>query len=175
MAVRPSLYLVTGIPGAGKTTVSRLLAQRFGRGVHIEADELQGLIVCGALWPDQEPRDEALGQLALRAKNAAMLAANFLDAGFTVVIDDIIIGKDRLGIYERHLGDRSLKLVVLAPPVEIALARDEHRGYKRVGERWAHLDAQQREKLGDAGMWIDTASLNPEETVEAILNPASAE
>ena len=104
---------------------------RIDRGVCIEADALQGLIVRGALWPDEAPRDEALRQLNLRAKNAPMLAANFFDEGFTVVIDDVIIGKDRLSVYERHLGARALNLVVLAPPpLEIALARDERRGYR---------------------------------------------
>ena len=71
-------YLITGIPGAGKTTVSRLLAQRFPLAAHIEADRLQELIVSGSLWPDQEPREEAMRQLRLRARNAALLAESFL-------------------------------------------------------------------------------------------------
>ena len=174
VAAEPRVFLVTGIPGAGKTTVARLLAERFERGVCIEADALQGLIVRGALWPDEAPRDEALRQLELRARNAAMLAANFFDAGFTVVVDDVIVGRDRLAIYERELGSRPLRLIVLAPPLEVALARDESRGTKRVGDRWAHLDAEQREKLGDTGLWLDTANLTPEQTVDACLADADS-
>ena len=165
----PKVVLLTGIPGAGKTTVSKALAARFERGVAIEGDWLQEIIVSGGLWPDEDPRDEADRQLTLKAQNAATLADRFADAGFLAVIDDVIPGTHRLGIYLSALEARPVAFVVLAPPLEVALARDESRGYKEVGETWAHLDAEIREKLDGVGLWLDTRDLSVDETVDAIL------
>ena len=95
LSAAPLAIVVTGIPGAGKTTVARLLAQRFALAAHIEADQLQQMIVAGGLWPDEEPRDEAYRQLALRARNGALLAASFVGAGFTAVLDGRPLGVPR--------------------------------------------------------------------------------
>jgi dephospho-CoA kinase len=46
----PCIIVVTGIQASGKSTVSRLLAQRFAHGVHVEADALQHMIVSGGEW-----------------------------------------------------------------------------------------------------------------------------
>src|SRR5437016_14382762 len=90
---QPALIVVTGIMAAGKSTVARLLAQRFERGVHIEADVLQRMIVSGAVWVSEpgEPRGEAAGQLRLRLANLCLLGRSFFASGFTVVLDDIIL------------------------------------------------------------------------------------
>jgi len=52
--VQNRIILVTGIQAAGKSTVSRLLAERFARGVHVEGDVLQHMIVSGSAGV-QEP------------------------------------------------------------------------------------------------------------------------
>src|SRR2546422_4312804 len=62
-------WLITGIPGAGKTTVARLLAERLERAVVIEGDLLQGWIVSGNVWPGQEPAAESSRQIHLNMRN----------------------------------------------------------------------------------------------------------
>src|SRR2546423_1557565 len=99
------------------------------------------MIVSGGRWPHEGMDEEARAQLELRARNAGLLAASFFDAGVVPVIDDIVVGPERLAIYRRALGDRPLQLVVLAPPVVVALERDRMRPEKQVGDQWAHLDA----------------------------------
>ena len=162
-------FLITGIPGAGKTTVARRLAQRLPRAAHIEADRLQEWIVSGGLWPDQEPAQEAMRQLRQRAGHAARLANSYHAAGFLPVIDDVVVGRERLDLYRRQVSARPLGVVVLAPPLATVLERDRGRGYKRVGARWAHLDAEQRATLAGEGLWLDTGDMTPEQAVDEIL------
>jgi adenylylsulfate kinase-like enzyme len=66
---RQRLIIVTGIQAAGKPTVSRLLAERFSRGVHVEGDVLQKMIVSGnkgVQEPDQAASWRSLGNLSGR-------------------------------------------------------------------------------------------------------------
>ena len=46
----PEIWLITGIPGAGKSTVARLLAESFERAAYIEGDVLRGFVVSGGAW-----------------------------------------------------------------------------------------------------------------------------
>jgi predicted kinase len=168
----PAIIVITGIMAAGKSTVAHLLAQRFARGVHVEADVLQRMIVSGGEWVQQpgEPAGEAARQLRLRLKNMCLLGISFFQAGFTVVLDDIILG-GRWQELQEELEGYPFSLVVLAPSVdEVVQQRDRQRSKLPLGETWAsYLDDAFRSTMTGVGHWIDTSHQTPEQTVEQIL------
>ncbi|MBI2761153.1 MAG: zeta toxin family protein [Chloroflexi bacterium] len=170
-AATPTIIAVTGIQAAGKSTVARLLARRFERGVHVEADTLQHMIVSGGAGVGEpgQPAGEAERQLRLRLKHMCLLGRSFFDAGFSVVLDDIIIG-DRWAQLQDGLDGYPFSLVVLAPGVEEVLERDHTRAKNTIGAAWArYLDRELRTTMAGIGIWIDSSGQSPDETVEEIL------
>ncbi len=138
------ITLISGIPGAGKTTISRLLAASWPRSVHLEGDRIGAeFIVNGRVDPGAEPADESERQLELRRRNTSLLADSFADSGFTVVIDDVILWPGGLRLYQRLLRSRPLRFVVLAPDLDVVAVRDAGRD-KHFFEVWKHLDADLR-------------------------------
>src|SRR5829696_4834971 len=153
-----AIVAVTGVQAAGKSTVARRLAARFGRGVHVEADALQRMIVAGAVSVTEpgEPAGEAAQQLRLRLRNMCLLGASFYEAGFSVVLDDIIIG-ERWAQLQEDLAGYPVTFVVLAPSVEAVIERDRARGRRTLAEGWArYLDGELRRTMRGVGLWIDS-------------------
>src|SRR5258706_15483689 len=87
------VLLISGVPAAGKTTVSEIVARRLPRSALIHGDQIQNLVISGRRRPNEEPPFEADQQLRLRDRNMAALANNFVDGGFLTVIDDVFVYK----------------------------------------------------------------------------------
>lgn len=119
--------LLTGAPGAGKSTVTRLVAQALTRSALLDAHSIGRMAVGGYVWPLGEPADEAAAQVRLVNANVCALAANFADAGFTPVIDWVVPDSQQLETYREVLTSHRLLLVVLDPGSAVCRHRNENR------------------------------------------------
>lgn len=165
---------MSGTQGAGKSTVARRLAERFERGAWVSVDALQKMIVAGGRWPEGgEMSAEAERQLRLRLKHACLLAASFVDAGITAVVDDIVIG-GRVEDLMRELAGRRFAFVMLTPRLAVVRAREAGRG-TQLWEQWEWLDDVVRTGTPRIGLWIDNSDQTPDETVDEILRRARGE
>ena len=168
--VRP-VVLITGISAAGKSTVADLLARRFDRGVHVKGDVFRRMVVSGRDERFTEGAEEAWRQLRLRYHLGAATANAFHDAGFAVVVQDVIIGAV-LADYVAAITARPLVVVVLAPHLEAVAKREAERpkvAYRDAKEM-STLDYALRNDTPNLGLWLDTSDQTPGQTVETILD-----
>ncbi len=147
--------------GAAKSTVARLLAARFERGVHVDGDVFRRSIVSGRVATTLDPPPAALQQLRLRYRLAAAAADEYFRAGFTVVLEDVVAG-ELLGEYRTLIRSRPCHVVVLLPSVEAAAARASSSEDDGLYEAFATATPR-------VGVWLDSSNQTPEQTVEEIL------
>ena len=114
-----SLLVVTGPPGAGKTTVARVLVQRFERSALIEGDAFFAFLERGAV-PPWLP--EANDQNTVVTEAAASAAGRYASGGFATVYDGVV-GPWFLPTFAAATGLQRLDYVVLLPSVEQCVAR----------------------------------------------------
>ncbi|MGW3458533.1 AAA family ATPase [Streptomyces olivaceoviridis] len=183
------VVLVTGVMAAGKSTVAQRLAEALPRAAHVRGDAFRRMIVSGRA--EYGPGDdgehvarsggeqasgaggEAVAQLRLRYRLSAATADGYAAAGFTAVVQDVVLG-EHLRAYVGLVRTRPLHVVVLAPGAAEVAAREAGRAKTGYGGGWtvAALDEELRLRTPRIGLWLDTSGWTPKETVEAILTDA---
>lgn len=165
----PAVVLISGIMAAGKSTVAQLLARQLPRAVHLRGDLFRRMVVTGRADMTAQSAAEAWRQLRLRYDLAALVADRYAEAGFTVVLQDVVLGADLPAMVER-IRHRPLAVVVLAPRAEVVAARERDRPKNGYGD-WpvADLDAEFRADTPRIGLWLDTSEQSPAQTVDEIL------
>ncbi|NBD24465.1 AAA family ATPase [Paenibacillus glycinis] len=173
---KPILYLISGPPGAGKSTTSRAIAERLGRSAMIDGDDIYHLVVSGNRSPWESPF-----HVGLMWRNIAALARHFADAGHDVVINYVIFRAD-IERFKAELGDGwlrrvTLKFILLTAAEEELRRRDAERTPElRMGERCGIVLRELLADHGaDAGHRLDTTALALEQAVEEIIGGARFE
>lgn len=121
------ILIVSGPPGAGKTTVARRLAETSAvPAVHFHTDDFYGAIRSGFIPPWLT---EAHPQNAVVTRAIVAAAAEYAAGGYLVVVDGVV-GPWFLDVHRqsaRRLGV-ALDYVVLRPDRATAVARDREAG-----------------------------------------------
>ncbi|MDV6373299.1 AAA family ATPase [Deinococcus arenicola] len=84
------IWVRTGSPGAGKSSVAHALLQHHSHGLHLPIDNLREVVVSGLVGPSLDHPPEAVRQFALARRAAAFHARLYAEAGFAVVIDNVL-------------------------------------------------------------------------------------
>ena len=168
----PELWIITGISAAGKSTVAQALAARLDPSAHVRGDVFRRFLVNGALVIGPGAPTDALDQLRLRYRLAVHTAEAMVAEGFSVVLQDVIIGP-MLGEVLDLVTVEPVHLVVLAPSIEAVVQREAARP-KTAYDRFAieGFDRLLREETPRRGLWLDTSDLTVEQTVDELLRRA---
>ncbi|WP_030943532.1 AAA family ATPase [Streptomyces sp. NRRL S-646] len=163
------VVLITGVMAAGKSTVAQALAERLPRAAHVRGDVFRRMIVSGREDYVPGAGGESEAQLRLRYRLSAATADGYAEAGFTAVVQDVVLGQD-LSSYVGLVRTRPLFVVVLAPSPEAMAGREAGRAKTGYGA-WSveDLDGALRADTPRLGLWLDSSELTVEETVDAIL------
>jgi chloramphenicol 3-O-phosphotransferase len=128
-------------------------------------------VVSGYVSVDLDEDPQAFSDLDLRYRIAAAAADTYAGAGFTVALQDIVLG-DYLSRYVSYLRSRPLHVIVLVPRPDVVAAREAARpktAYRPGSFTVEQLDNAIRTATPRIGLWLDTSDHTPDETVDEIL------
>jgi Chromatin associated protein KTI12. len=162
-----NLVVLTGPPGAGKSTVAHALVARFDRSVLVEGDAFFAFLASGAVKP-WLPESQTQNEVVTRA--AASAARQYAEGGYTTIYDGIV-GPWFLPTFVAAAGLDGVHYVMLMPSVETCLqrvaTRTNHGFFDASAVRKMH-DEFARAEIDPRHVMVDPPSVDA--TVEIIAS-----
>jgi len=161
---------ITGSAGSGKSTVAEKLAKQLEQCVNIDADHIKHMIVSGFYKDDKNAGGWSFNQWGLVGDSIGLLTHNFLDAGYSVIINGYIDQPAWDNIEKQVTISRK---VLLLPNPDTAIQRDAGRaedvqmGGEAIREHHNHFS---NSSFYDNFTKIDTTGHTVEETVKQIAD-----
>ncbi|MGD9736139.1 MAG: AAA family ATPase [Solirubrobacterales bacterium] len=117
-----SVLILTGPPGAGKTTAAGVLAQRFGPGVHLRSDFFFDFVSSEFVEP-WRPESQRQNEVVMRTVGEA--AASYARGGYFTVVDGIVIPHRFLATVRDAIAadGHEVAYAVLRAPLSTCVAR----------------------------------------------------
>jgi chloramphenicol 3-O-phosphotransferase len=163
------ILILTGPPGAGKSSVAEALADRYDRVAHVNVDILRHFITpTGYRAPGKEGFER---QHALAVRNACDLARNYMAERFAVIIDDVVPTRADLDLYLEALKDvdAAVHFVRLLPGRAVCHERNHGRRGDRVPSARLDMVYDEFEAGGETrGSVIDSSTMTVETTADRL-------